>query len=51
MEITKNQFLALYEADLVSEVFTVEVGTQQRIYGKTSKEQDLGKKIVVYAVI
>lgn len=47
-QITKSKFLQLYENDELKNVFTVQVGTEQRVYAfyvETSIEK------VVYAVV
>jgi hypothetical protein len=50
---TLAQFITDVEDGLISDIFSITVGTEKRVYGKTPKGQANNPKrfIVVYAVV
>jgi hypothetical protein len=52
-QITLAQFQSAYERDAISELFSITVGTEKRVYGKTTEGQANNPQnhIVVYAVV
>jgi hypothetical protein len=51
--ITLAQFIADVEAGLITEIFSITVGLEKRVYGKTPKGQASNPQgwIIVYAVV
>lgn len=52
-EITINEFLLKYARKAIEDPVNVKVGTQQRLYGRTTEGQvnNPDRYIVVYAVV